>query len=216
MSQVLIVSKTRMAHDNVCVGGVDIDTKKSVRLLDAQGYHESSQNCPYNIFDLWDMNYVNSNQRPEPHIEDVNVSRRSRIGVLRYNLRTVDELVKLLKQSNIPVFNGNLLDTFGGCLKTTQYGTLFINSDNIPQYSTCFWICDRKINRSDFREKVRYNYNDGNRRWGYNISYVGLSEAIDCIPAGSLIRLSLAHWWSPEDSDEEERCYLQLSGWFLK
>ena len=34
------------------------------------------------------------------------------------------------------------------------------------------------------------------------------------IPKGKIIRLSLAKWWKPEDSDIELRCYLQLSGWY--
>ena len=29
------------------------------------------------------------------------------------------------------------------------------------------------------------------------------------------IRLSLAHWWS-KDGETEERCYLQVSGFYLK
>ncbi len=28
------------------------------------------------------------------------------------------------------------------------------------------------------------------------------------------MRLSLAKWWKPEDSNVEARCYLQLSGWY--
>lgn len=214
MARVIIVSKTRMANDNVCVGGVDFDNKRSVRLMDANGYHESQDECPYEIWDVWDADYVSSNQRPAPHVEDVNVINRNKRGVLTNELRTTTEFAKLLRQSNVPVFTGGLLNCFDGKLKCTQYGTLFINEENVPNYSTCFWICDRIVRRSDFKGKVRYNYNDGIRNWGYNISYVGLSEPADIIPAGSLIRLSLAHWWSPSDSEDEERCYLQLSGWF--
>jgi hypothetical protein len=45
--------------------------------------------------------------------------------------------------------------------------------------------------------------------------YVGLEDATaQEIPQGTLLRLSLANWWAPEDSDYEERCYLQLSGGF--
>lgn len=212
MSKVLIVSKTRMANDNVCVGGVDFDNKRSVRLMNANGYHESQDECPYDIWDVWDCDYHSSNQRPAPHVEDVNVFNRSKQGVLKSELRSTTELAKLLKQSNIPVFSGSLMNCFDGKLKCTQHGTLFINEESVPNYSTCFWICDRIVKRSDFKGKVRYNYNDGIRNWGYNISYVGLADPTDIIPAGSLIRLSLAHWWSPSDSEDEERCYLQLSG----
>lgn len=212
MSKVLIVSKTRMLNDKVCVGGVDVERKRSVRLMNENGYHESSLECPYEIYDVWDLDYINSNQRPAPHVEDVNVISREKKGVLKDELRQVDKLAQLLKQCNIPVFNGSLLSVFDGKLKPTQYGTFFINEDDVPSYSTCFWICDRDVRRSDFRGKQRYNYNDGSRQWGYNISYVGLTDAVDIIPQGSLIRLSLAHWWSLDDSDDEERCYLQLSG----
>lgn len=214
MSKVIIVSKTRMAEGRVCVGGVDIERKRSVRLMKADGKHELLSECPYEIWDVWDADYVPSNQRPAPHVEDVNVINRNKRDVLEKELRSPTEFAKLLRQSNMPVFTGGLLNCFDGKLKCTQYGTLFINEENVPNYSTCFWICDRIVRRSDFRGKVRYNYNDGIRNWGYNISYVGLSEPADIIPAGSLIRLSLAHWWSPSDSEDEERCYLQLSGWF--
>ena len=52
--------------------------------------------------------------------------------------------------------------------------------------------------------------------YGYTISYVGSDEPLNTIEEGSLIRLSLAHWWKPEDSDDEERCYLQLSGCLIQ
>ncbi|MBQ2188251.1 MAG: hypothetical protein II401_06805 [Bacteroidales bacterium] len=201
-----------MAEGRVCVGGVDVERKRSVRLMRADGKHELLSECPYAIYDVWELDYINSNQRPAPHIEDVNVISREKKGVLKDDLRHVDKLVQLLKQCNIPVFNGSLLSAFDGKLKSTQYGTLFINEENVPAYSTCFWICDRDVHRSYFHGKQRYNYNDGSRPWGYNIPYVGLTDAVDSIPKGSLIRLSLAHWWSPDDSDDEERCYLQLSG----
>lgn len=214
MSKVIIVSKTRMAEGRVCVGGVDVERKKSVRLMKADGKHELLSECPYNIYDVWELNYIDSHQRPAPHVEDVNVISREKKGVLKDELRQVDKLAQLLKQCNIPVFNGGLLSAFDRKLKSTQHGTLFINGEDVPSYSTCFWICDRDVRRSDFRGKQRYNYNDGSRQWGYNISYVGLTDAVDVIPQGSLIRLSLAHWWSPDDSNDEERCYLQLSGYF--
>lgn len=215
MGRVLIVSKTKMANDNVCIGGVDIDKKRSVRLLDENGFHESISECPFNIWEIWEISYLSSNQRPAPHIEDVNVISREKKGVLKNEFKNTIKLSQLLRQSNVPIFSGKLTNCFDGKLQYTQNGTLFINEESVPNYSTCFWICDRPVIRKDFRGKTRYNYNDGTRAWGYNISYVGLAEADDVIPIGSLIRLSLAHWWSPEDSEDEERCYLQLSGVLL-
>ena len=34
------------------------------------------------------------------------------------------------------------------------------------------------------------------------------------IPLNTLVRISLARWWVPAGMSEE-RCYLQLSGWYL-
>ena len=46
------------------------------------------------------------------------------------------------------------------------------------------------------------------------IKYVGLQPTEDIIPKGTLLRVSLARWWSPNDVEVENRCYLQLSGWY--
>ena len=43
---------------------------------------------------------------------------------------------------------------------------------------------------------------------------MGFAPKINKIPAGTLIRISLARWWKPDDVDIEHRCYLQLSGWY--
>lgn len=47
------------------------------------------------------------------------------------------------------------------------------------------------------------------------IPYVGLGDTPGIIPEDTLIRLSLAHWWN-KDGETEERCYLQVSGFYLK
>lgn len=215
MVDVIIVSKTKMANDKVCVGGVDVDGCCSLRLLDEKGFHESISECPYNIWDVWEISYNFSKQRPCPHTEDVKVCVRKKKGVLKEEYRNISDFVRLLRESNVPVFNGSIIDCFDGKLQCTSNGTLFVNEENVPNYSTCFWICDRPLRRKDYNGKIRYNYNDGTKNWGYNISYVGLSNAVDIISRGSLIRLSLSHWWSPDDSEDEKRCYLQLSGILL-
>ena len=84
-------------------------------------------------------------------------------------------------------------------------------------YSTCFWINDKRLlGYTNDRGRWQYRYNDMSNRYGYTISYVGSAEPPADIEVGSLIRLSLAHWWKPEDSDDEERCYLQLSGCLIE
>lgn len=212
MSKVLIVSKTKMAQQKVCVGGIDIEKRRSIRLMNENGYHETLEECPYNIFDIWDLKYIATSTRPLPHSsEDVNVLQCQKLGILKKDTDVID----LLKKMGLNIYNGRLDTVFNGCLKSTDNGSLFISQPKIPNHSTCFWICDQDIARKNYQDKIKFNYKDDIYKWGYNISYVGLEDnPADIIPKGSLIRLSLAHWWSPDDT--EERCYLQLSGYFLK
>jgi ATP-dependent DNA helicase RecQ len=52
---------------------------------------------------------------------------------------------------------------------------------------------------------------------GRTLTFVGFQEPIPEIPAGALLRVSLAHRWRPADRPEEEdRCFVQLSGWFFE
>ena len=80
MGQFLIVSKTKMQHDHVCVGAIDLDKKKSIRLLNEDGFHETLQDCPYELLQIWDIEYKHTNYRPLPHSEDVSVLSRTYTG----------------------------------------------------------------------------------------------------------------------------------------
>jgi hypothetical protein len=62
-----------------------------------------------------------------------------------------------------------------------------------------------------FYEKVRYGY-PKTTNWR-SLPYVGFEEAAEIIPAGTLVRVSLARWWDTNGTTEE-RCSLQLSGWY--
>ena len=46
MSKVLIVSRTRMRENRVCVGGIDLDNNRPIRLLDPNGIMRLNQNVP--------------------------------------------------------------------------------------------------------------------------------------------------------------------------
>ena len=217
MAQVIIVSRTRMAGELVCVGGVDVDNQRSVRLLDARGHHETADTCPYTIWDIWDIDYYMNQRRPNPHTEDVNVTRRIKIDRVDVPNISVNRFAELMLNSNIPIFRGSLFSVFNGKLKRTDMDKLYISKEDVPTYSTCFWINDKRLlGYKNNRGRWQYRYIDMSNRYGYTISYVGSAEPLDTIEAGSLIRLSLAHWWKPEDSNDEERCYLQLSGCLME
>jgi ATP-dependent DNA helicase RecQ len=76
-----------------------------------------------------------------------------------------------------------------------------------------FWVPDEplELDCNGKRLHYRYSVSEGVR----TIVFVGFQEPLKTIPAGTLLRVSLAHWWRPVDnSEEEQRCYVQLSGWF--
>ena len=217
MAQVIIVSRTRMADGFVCVGGVDVDNRRSVRLLDARGHHETAETCPYTIWDIWDIDYYPNQRRPNPHTEDVNVTRRMKIDRVDAPNMSVNRFAELMLNSNMPIFHGSLFSVFDGKLRRTDKDKLYISKEDVPTFSTCFWINDKRLlGYKNDRGRWQYRYTDMSNQYGYTISYVGSAEPLDTIESGSLVRLSLAHWWKPEDSDDEERCYLQLSGCLIE
>ena len=217
MSRVLIVSKTRMREDKVCVGGIDIDKRASLRLLNEIGWHEDDFFCEYEIGDMWDITYVHNNNRPLPHgNEDVNVLTKSKMGVLLGNNVSMLDVLNIIK---FRYYKGSIENIFNGLTKRTGRGKMYVSDPEVPDHSTCFWVCDKDLTKfvSQYGEKQRVSYYYPMPAPTYRIlvPYVGLKQPVDCIPKGTLIRFSLAHWWSPDDwSDTEERCYLQLSGWY--
>ena len=206
-----------MAGNRVCVGGVDIDNRLSLRLLTARGTHETASECPYQIWDIWDMDYYLTHERPNPHTEDANVTRRVKIERVDAPNMSINRFAGVLESSNIPLFRGSLFSVFDGKLKLTDADKMYISKEDVPTYSTCFWVTDKRLlGYTNDRGRWQYRYNDMSNRYGYTISYVGSAEPPADIEVGSLIRLSLAHWWKPEDSNDEERCYLQLSGCLIE
>ncbi len=83
----------------------------------------------------------------------------------------------------------------------------------IPTHSTGFWIPDvdlKLVGKDYVYTKKRILLPSK-----YCFKYVGVEKAIDVIPANTKVRISLAKWWHPDDIVIEDRCYLQLSGWYL-
>lgn len=209
MNKVLIVSRTKMQNDMVCVSGIDLENGTPIRLFNHNGYHESKDECPYNIREVWNINYCKIIIRPLPHSEDVKVLQRDFVEAL-----PASSMCDTIRNSGAIIYSGNIGNVFEGKIVKDGKGKLYINHDNVPQNSTCFWVADRQISRNDFHG-IKYCYSDGTNRWGYSIPFVGFENPLATIPSGTLLRLSLAHWWKPEDSEDEERCYLQLSGWYM-
>ena len=80
-----------------------------------------------------------------------------------------------------------------------------------PSSSVCFWKTPVALSLEAPFGKPKYHYNTLQEET--YLPFVGISAPQPIIPAGTLVRLSLARWWTPE-GQQDEHCYLQLSGWY--
>ena len=197
--RVAIVSKTKMQTDR-CVGGIDIDNNRSLRLLRDGGLNQPT-NTEFEVGQLWNIEYLQRQNLTPPHIEDVIVGAKQLL-MNSINLRQV------IHNSEMPIWQADPSNLFGGLIRFTGNGSGYISHRiGLPDQSTGFWISDRDL---DF-DNDKYYYAP-NRR----LAFVGVTEPLERIPRNTLIRVSLARWWRPEnDPSFEERCYVQLSGWYL-
>lgn len=200
---VIIVSKTHMSSA-ACVGGV-LANGRFVRLLDSDGYNQDSD-TDLEVGDVYTITFSERTEKTPPHVEDILVHTMEH----KFSFSSIEKMVEYLTDKlKVKIWRGSTEVLFDGNLEWTSGGSGYISeSGEIPKNSVGFWIPDRDLNRKDYNEKVRYSYPI---RWR-NISYVGYQNPVDKIPAGTLVRVSLARWWSP--NEDEERCYLQLSGWY--
>lgn len=201
--KVLIVSKTHMSHA-ACVGGLTADTNQNIRLLQPGGWNQPTD-TDYEVGDVWELDFTPRQDLQPPHVEDVIVNGRKYIG------KAKDIKQSLLKR--VHIWRGSPSSLYDGLLRYTASGSGYIASaTGIPRQSVGFWIADRPLyQREDSSGKVRYHLGGHDLK----ISYVGYAPPVDILLAGTLLRVSLARWWKPSDSMVEERCYLQLSGWYL-
>ena len=166
----------------------------------------------------WQYIDYTSEYREPPHTEDVDVKCKKHIKTL-----SVKDQIKII-ESRMPPTIGHPQDLYEGFLQIDRQGqrALYIaEQSGVPDYSTTFWQPDETLTR--LTEKDVYGISYGKRReyyryptgdGGYILSFVGFQASLKIIPAGTLVRVSLAGWWSKQ-SNVEERCYAQLSGWYL-
>jgi len=200
--EVLILSKTKYGTTQVCVGGICVSNKQFIRLLNQGGYYQPAD-TQFNIGDIWDITFTINPNRKEPHNEDVTIHT--------YKFaRKIYQLETYIKNMGVPIWENNVANIFESKILWQRNGKGYFseNIKNYPSHSVGFWISD-----------VDLRYSNGfyiceNNGVSRQIVYKGNQTALQVIPRGRLIRLSLAKWWKPEDSDIEARCYLQLSGWY--
>lgn len=204
MIRVVVVGKTHMGKNppGYCIGALRLRGWAAYRLKAPGSAYSWPINCGIDIGDILEVEGKRPTETKNPHTEDFIVESYKKVG--RYGPSLADDIY-----DNCQVAE-NLSDLFERCI--TELGTdkLGIAADNVPNFSTQFWVPKNPL-RLEWQQypgkarKAYYRY----RTW--TIPYVGVDEPLDIIPAGSLVRLSLAQWFPPE----APKCYLQLSGWFL-
>ena len=203
MSEVLIVSKTAIGG-KVCIGGFDLATRTNIRLLDANGGFQNA-NSPLGVGEIWTMTYTFPLLVTPPHVEDVHVQAQT----LLFAANAIQNLSAYIQSYVLP-WNGGLGVTYGGMLMSTHTGSKFISLANYPMCGVGFWISDQDLIYNNATKKYEIHC----PLFGVTIiKYVGVATPAQLIPAGTLVRLSLARWWSNVPT-MEPRCYLQLSGWY--
>lgn len=203
--KVLIVAKTHMLNA-ACVGGI-LANNRSVRLLQLNG-HNLPPDTDYQIGQIWEIEFQERQDTIPPHVEDILVLNRRMIG-------THPDLRKYLTET-VSAWKGKIEHLYDNLIRFTQNGSGYISHRiGIPKVSTGYWLPDKPLICDTNQPKPKYKYESdtGNDKF---ITYVGFGKPVAIIHPNTLVRVSLARWWKPDDAPTmEERCYLQLSGWYL-
>lgn len=198
--EILILGRTEMGASHHCVGGFDLTHGKAVRLLTREG----EQQPPTTRFDVgavWKIDFRIPTQIHSPHTEDVLVETATQIDDAT---STVSDALPQMH-----VWEGDPDELFDGLLGWTGRGSGYISeSTGVPDYSVGFWRPERALVKESNSKKYLY---EGS---GRHLPYVGVAPLLERVEPGTLVRVSLARWWCPDDADIELRCYLQLSGVF--
>ena len=207
--RVLIVAKTRMGS-GACIGAIT-ETGKSVRLIPFNADPHDGANKEYEVGEIWEITGEPETSLIPPHNENFVVHKKSRLHATT-DMKDLVSAIELL----MPPKTGHPRVLYEGLLQNTESGRLHIaKQSDIPSYSTAFWRTDQPLTLDIEKQRPRYRYPTENG--GCTFTFGGFQEPLKTIPANTLLRVSLAHWWHPGDKPEvEERCYAQISGWFLE
>ena len=212
-TDVLIVSRTRMGGRHICVGGIEVEGSKSLRLLDRHGRNLTVQR-PLRVGQVWSLEYAAAPNLRPPHTEDVRLTR----GTRREDRDPPDLEADLLARQEEFEHDGRFWEgppnvLFQECIQTTGSGSCYVENDPLPTASTGFWIPSFPLTRRDEDGKNRFYLLDMPGHY-CRFTFVGDGPAPEHIEAGTLCRVSLARWWRNEPT-MPERCYVQLSGVYL-
>lgn len=201
MNRVVIVARTRMYHDHVCLGGYDLDSKfRPVRLLTKFGDHFTSDS-PFGIGQLWQVRYIAKVSARPPHVEDVFAMEYRHVG-------EVEDLKELVLQHVHP-WSGTHTELFDGLTRMSGSGSCYVPEQGpLPRRSTGYWVPDTDLKQQGAPGKRRMALPGENGTVYF--AWVGLQDPPAAIEKGSLVRLSLSRLFKPDTA--AHGYYVQISG----
>lgn len=203
--EILIVAKTHM-KTAACVGGFEINTKKNVRLLTSDGDNQP-KDTEFEVGQIWDITYCIRKDITPPHNEDILIQTK-RFIKKQFNL---NDFLK----DNATIWQGSPDDIFENKLLflTGQSGYI-TKRVGIPSQSVGFWLSDTDLELTILSDKKHFFYFGEFGPKIFAFPFVGFKPIVDKLLKGTLIRVALARWWSPNPDIIEKRCYCQISGWY--
>lgn len=202
ITNVIILSRTKMSGDKICVGGLNLNNGEMIRLLNNTAGALTSA-FPYKIGETYTIDFAPRRNRTSPHVEDV--------VVYDYKLAKAFDKTDLdtAVYKNAHNFN-DLSGLFAGKL-------IWSNSKGYALESAppAFSVQIAKLNRN--LVKIGSDYQEAGLFAPRRVKYVGeldISKMPPYINSGTPIRFSLARPWD-KDGDGIKLCYLQLSGVYL-
>jgi len=187
-----------------CVSGLTVSSNKGIRLI-PKGRLNQAIDTEFEVGQVWDIEFREVADVEPPHVEDVIVFNQQYVGRIANMRGTL--------MPRVQPWHGGPENLFDNMLTIRQSKCYISKSGPIPNCSTGYWLPDRQLTLDQESEKayylIGYAYNFYMRN--LSIPFVGFDPPVEQIPSGSLIRVSLARWFL---ASGEDRCYLQISGWY--
>lgn len=196
---VVILARTQMQGNHVCVGGYSWEQKRYVRLL-TKNAENQSESSPYQVGQVYSVSYENRPQLVQPHCEDVLVHKSE----LKDKNLDFNQILETIATKDL-----HIRDLFNKLLHWENgKGFLLANDKLLPNHSVEVVTLSHDL---FLYEERRFRFlENGNV---FTVKYVGVDDAssVRKIPAGTLLRFSLARWWDRDGQFQTKRAYLQLS-----
>lgn len=201
---VLILARTQMNNNHVCVGGYALNSERYVRLLTEYADNQPTESL-YQVGEVYKITYQGRQNIVLPHSEDVCVldsHLRSRLAR--------QQLLGLI--SEICVHDDiHIRDLFDGKLCWEHGSGFLMQTGQITQYSVMIARLNHDLFLYDSHGSVKFRYIDNGSI--FSVKYVGVGNINSRkIPMGRYLRFSLARWWDNNGCYPTKRAYLQLSG----